>query len=50
MLAALLSRGMVTGAGRRLAPFRLSLFSNAIRWIAASTRIFEQHLLAEPVD
>jgi flavin-dependent dehydrogenase len=39
------SRAMVTGAGRNLAPFGLSLFPGAMRWIAASTRIPEQALI-----
>jgi flavin-dependent dehydrogenase len=47
-LATLLSRGMVSGAGRTLAPLGLSLFPNAMRWIAASTRIPEQNLIAKP--
>jgi len=45
-LATWLSRAMVTGAGRSLALFGLSLFPNAMRWIAASTRIPKQALLA----
>jgi flavin-dependent dehydrogenase len=47
-LAVRLSLGMVTGAGRTLAPLCLSLFPNAMGWIAASTRIPEQALLAKP--
>jgi flavin-dependent dehydrogenase len=47
-LATLLSRGMVTGVGRTLAPLCLSLFPSAMSWIAASTRIPEQILLAKP--
>lgn len=47
-LATLLSRGMVTGAGRTLAPLCLALFPDAMRWIASSTRIPEQALLAKP--
>ena len=38
-LATGLSRTMVTGAGRNLALCALSLFPNAIGWIASSTRI-----------
>jgi flavin-dependent dehydrogenase len=44
-LATALSRTMITGAGRTLAPIGLSLFPNAMRWIATSTRIPEQALL-----
>jgi len=47
-LATLLSRIMVTRAGRNLAPFGLSLFPGAMRWIAASTRVPEQARLAHP--
>ncbi|MGA3081918.1 MAG: FAD-dependent monooxygenase [Terracidiphilus sp.] len=47
ILATLLSRAMVTGPGRTLAPLCLSLFPHAMRWIAASTRISSQHLLAK---
>jgi hypothetical protein len=47
-LATLLSRAMVTDPGRALAPFALSLFPYAMRWIAAPTRISGQHLLAKP--
>ena len=45
-LATLLSRTMVTGAGRNLAPFGLSFFPGAMRWIAASTRVPKQARLA----
>jgi flavin-dependent dehydrogenase len=45
-LATCFSRSMVTKAGRSLALFGLSLFPNAMRWIAASTRIPKQALLA----
>jgi len=38
-LAMMLSRIMVSGAGRRLAPFALALYPNAMQWIARSTRI-----------
>ncbi len=47
-LATLLSQGMVTGAGRALAPLCLSFFPHAMRWIAASTRIPEGALLVKP--
>src|SRR5664280_1672596 len=47
-LATLLSRIMVTRAGRNLAPFGLSFFPCAMRWIAASTRVPEQARLANP--
>ena len=47
-LATLLSQTMVTSAGRNLAPFGLSLFPSAMRWIAASTRVPEQARLAHP--
>jgi flavin-dependent dehydrogenase len=49
-LATRLSRSMVTKAGRSLALFGLSLFPNAMRWIAASTRIPKQALLALPLS
>jgi len=44
-LATLLSRMMVTGGGRRLAPVALSLFPDAMRWIASSTRIPDNALI-----
>lgn len=44
-LATWLSRAMVTAAGGKLAPFGLSLFPQAIGWIAAGTRIPERALL-----
>jgi flavin-dependent dehydrogenase len=47
-LAIGLSRSMVTEAGRSLALFGLSLFPNAMRWIAASTRIPKEAMLAPP--
>jgi flavin-dependent dehydrogenase len=47
-LATFLSRSMVTKAGRSLALFGLSVFPNAMRWIAASTRIPKQAILAPP--
>jgi len=43
------SRAMVTGAGPILVPFYYSLFPNAMRWMAASTRIPQQVILAPPV-
>ena len=49
-LATGLSRTVVTSAGRSLALFGLSLFPNAMRWIAASTRIPKQALLALPLS
>ncbi len=49
-LATLLSRAMVTGTGRRLAPILLTLFPHAIRWIATSTRIPESALLNAPAN
>lgn len=45
-LATLLSRSMVTQAGRGLAPLGLSVFPQAIGWIAQSTRIPSQALSA----
>jgi flavin-dependent dehydrogenase len=47
-LATLLSRSMVTKAGRSLSLFGLSVFPNAMRWIAASTRIPKQTIVALP--
>jgi len=47
-LATHLSRSMVTKAGRSMALFCLSLFPNAMRWIAASTRIPKQAVFAPP--
>lgn len=44
-LATLLSKAIVTGAGRNLAPIGLWFFPHAMRWIAASTRIPERALL-----
>jgi flavin-dependent dehydrogenase len=44
-LATGLSRTVVTSAGRSLALFGISLVPNAMRWIAASTRIPKQALL-----
>ena len=49
-LATRLSRSMVTKAGRSLVPFGLSLFPKSMRWIAASTRIPKQALLAHPLS
>jgi hypothetical protein len=48
-LATMLSRAMVIGPGTSLMPLALSVFPNAMRWIAASTRIPEQALVAHPV-
>jgi len=45
-LATCLSRTIVTKAGCSLALFGLSLFPNAMRWIAASTRIPKQAIVA----
>ena len=49
-IATCLSRSMVTKAGRSLALFGLSLVPNAMRWIAASTRIQKQVIVALPVS
>jgi hypothetical protein len=38
-LATWLSRAMVTGPGRVSAPVTLTVFPDAMRWIAAATRI-----------
>jgi len=43
-LATWLSRGLVTGAGRKLAPLGLAVFPHAMSWIAASTRIPDRAL------
>jgi flavin-dependent dehydrogenase len=43
-LATALSRVLVTGAGRTLAPIGLSIFPGAMHWIAGSTRIPERAL------
>jgi flavin-dependent dehydrogenase len=45
-LATRLSGSIVTEGGRSLALFGLSLFPNAMRWIAASTRIPKQAIFA----
>jgi flavin-dependent dehydrogenase len=45
-LSTCLSRSMVTKAGRSLALVGLSVFPKAMRWIAASTRIPKQAILA----
>lgn len=45
-LATCLSRAMVTAAGRHAGVLTLSLFPQAMRWIAAATRIPAQALLA----
>ncbi|MGO9316478.1 MAG: NAD(P)/FAD-dependent oxidoreductase [Terracidiphilus sp.] len=50
LLATQISRAMVTGAGRTLMPLSLSLYPNAMRWIAASTRIPEEAMLAKPAS
>jgi flavin-dependent dehydrogenase len=47
-LATLLSRAMVTAAGRSLASTTLSLLPCALRWVAASTRIPEPARIANP--
>ncbi|HXR40315.1 MAG TPA: FAD-dependent monooxygenase [Terracidiphilus sp.] len=44
-LATALSRAMVSGVGRMLAPIGLSLFPGAMQWIAQSTRVPENALL-----
>jgi flavin-dependent dehydrogenase len=49
-LSTRLSRAMVTNAGRSMALFGLSLFPNAIGWIAASTRIPKQSIIAAPLS
>jgi flavin-dependent dehydrogenase len=46
-LATRLSRVMVTGIGRSIAPFGLWLFPNAIQWIAEATRIPDNAILHE---
>jgi len=43
-LATALSRTMVTGFGRAIAPIGLAAFPGALRWIASSTRIPEKAL------
>jgi flavin-dependent dehydrogenase len=48
LLATWGSRAMVSGAGHIFTPFFYSLFPNAMRWMAASTRIPEQALLTLP--
>lgn len=45
-LATLVSRGMVTSAGRRFAPVGLAMVPGAMRWIAAATRIRERDQVA----
>jgi len=47
-LATCLSRSMVTKAGRRLALFGLAVYPDAMRLIAASTRIPREAMLAPP--
>jgi flavin-dependent dehydrogenase len=46
--ATTLSQAMVTGVGRNLASYGLSLIPGALRWIAASTRIPEQAMAFGP--
>ena len=48
-LATFLSKGMVTGAGRAVAPIGLSLFPNAMQWIARFTRIPDRALASMPM-
>jgi hypothetical protein len=43
-LATGMSRALVTGVGRRLAPLGLSVLPQAMAWIARSTRIPENAL------
>ena len=43
-LATILSRAMVTGFGRAMAPIGLVAFPGALRWIASSTRIPDKAL------
>ena len=43
-LATALSRAMVTGPGRALAPVGLAIFPDAMKWIASSTRIPQRAL------
>jgi flavin-dependent dehydrogenase len=47
-LATLLSRVMVSGVGRGLAPWGLAVFPGAMQWIAQSTRIPEHSLAIHP--
>jgi flavin-dependent dehydrogenase len=47
-LATLLSRAMVSGVGRRVAPVGLALFPDAMQWIARSTRIPAERLAVHP--
>lgn len=49
-LATWVSRAIMTSAGRELAPLALSLFPQAIRWIAASTRVPEHAFISQPVS
>ncbi len=48
-LATLLSRAMVTGFGRELAPLALALGPGAMSWIASATRIPATALIGNPV-
>jgi flavin-dependent dehydrogenase len=45
-IATCLSRSMITKAGRNLALFGLSVFPDIMRWIASSTRIPKQAIVA----
>lgn len=49
-LATLISRVMVSEAGQTVAPATLSLFPNAVSWIAASTRVPERARLGSSVS
>jgi flavin-dependent dehydrogenase len=54
-LATALSRAMVSSAGRALAPMALTVFPNAMSWIASSTRIpgnalDEARVIAGPME
>jgi flavin-dependent dehydrogenase len=49
-LATALSRTMVTGLGRALAPIELSVLPSTMRWIANSTRIPQKALRHTSVD
>jgi flavin-dependent dehydrogenase len=47
-LATFLSRALVSGAGRNLAPLAMSLFPRAIPWIASRTRIPDRARVSNP--
>jgi hypothetical protein len=49
-LATGLSRAMVSGMGRRLAPIGFKILPKAMSWIARATRIPEQALVRTRVD